>query len=197
MKFNKVFCFAFTAAFIITCFLCCGGKKEAEAKTRAAVKEAPAQTAKAASDAVEPSYVGAKKCKMCHKGKRKGEQYELWQKRGHAKAFKTLQNEQSKEIAKKMGLGDPSTEQKCLKCHITAEHIKEEGVSCEACHGPGSLYKKVSIMKDEAKAKTLGLIEPDEQLCLKCHNKQSPTYKPFVFAEASKTIAHPLPGKGK
>lgn len=38
-------------------------------------------------------YVGVKKCKMCHKGERKGSVYEKWMERAHAKAFETLKKE--------------------------------------------------------------------------------------------------------
>ncbi len=161
----------------------------------------------------EPAYIGVNKCKMCHKGKKKGEQYELWLKRGHSKAYETLKNEQSAKIAKKMGIKDPVTDPKCTECHITADkvvkvkgkdfNLKEEGVSCEACHGPGSKYKSPKIMskakykKDpegqHKKALAAGLIEPNKELCLKCHNKKSPTYKKFVFKEAVKKVTHPIP----
>ena len=35
-------------------------------------------------------YIGVKKCKMCHKGEKKGEVFEKWEKSTHAKAFETL-----------------------------------------------------------------------------------------------------------
>ena len=51
----------------------------------------------------------------------------------------------------------------CLKCHVLGKDIdpaelestfnKEDGVQCETCHGPGSEYKKLTIMKDKQKAK--------------------------------------------
>jgi len=76
----------------------------------------------------------------------------------------------------------------------------EEGVSCEACHGPGSQYKSLKVMKDIAagtvKGADVGLATPDKTLCVKCHNTKSPTFKEFKFEEAAKKIAHPLPKKG-
>ena len=51
---------------------------------------------------------------------------------------------------------------RCLKCHAPladkAPELKAEGVTCEVCHGPGSDYKKLNIMKDKAAAAKNGLI---------------------------------------
>jgi cytochrome c peroxidase len=72
--------------------------------------------------------------------------------------------------------------------------IKEdEGVSCESCHGPGSVYKSMSIMKSKEKSLAKGMTEPTEAVCKTCHNEESPTYRPFNYAEAVKKIAHPNP----
>lgn len=152
-------------------------------------------------------YIGVKKCKMCHKGAKKGEIYEKWTKRGHAKAFTTLGTDEAKKVAQKAGVkGDPQQAAECLVCHVTgykADAAKtltmEEGVSCEACHGAGSKYKSLKVMKGitagTMKGADYGLIEPDEKTCKTCHNPKSPTYKEFKFEEAVKKIAHPLPAK--
>jgi hypothetical protein len=148
-------------------------------------------------------YVGVSKCKMCHKTKKSGNQYELWLNGPHAKAYETLASEASIEIAKGMGIENPQTSDQCLSCHTTAHGIDvelkeetlttEEGVSCEQCHGPGSAYKKMTIMKDREKSIANGLIIPTEESCVECHNKKSPTYKPFKYEERVKQIAHPVP----
>lgn len=148
-------------------------------------------------------YVGVSKCKTCHKTKKTGNQFEKWQNGPHAKAFEILATEESKAIAKEKGIDDPQKSDQCLSCHVTANGVAaelkeetltmEEGVSCEQCHGPGSGYKKMSIMKDRAKAIEAGLLIPDEKTCLACHNENSPTYKPFVFEERVLLIAHPVP----
>ena len=54
--------------------------------------------------------------------------------------------------------------------HATAETKTE----CEACHGNGADYMKMTIMKDPAKAKEAGLIaKPDKASCLaKCHKPE-------------------------
>jgi Cytochrome c554 and c-prime len=153
-------------------------------------------------------YVGADKCKMCHMSEAKGNQYGVWMKSTHAKAYETLAGEKALAIAKEKGLAKPPQETaECLGCHVTgsgkpaemfaASFKKEQGVSCESCHGPGSDYMKMNIMKDQAAAVAAGLIMPDEKTCTGCHNDKSPTFKGFVFKEAFAKIAHPNPAKAK
>lgn len=154
-----------------------------------------------------PQYIGVKKCKMCHNSKRSGAQYKIWEGTPHAKAYETLGTEEAKAVAKKMGIDDPQKSDKCLVCHVTgygkdksmfASSFKmEEGVGCEACHGPGSEYKSMKVMKGiykgELKAEDYGLLMPDENHCKTCHNEKSPTYKKFDFKTFWEKIAHPVP----
>ncbi|MCK4879627.1 MAG: cytochrome c family protein [Bacteroidales bacterium] len=149
-------------------------------------------------------YIGASKCKMCHLKPAKGEQYNVWLKGPHAGAMKTLANEESKKIAAEMGIADPTTDPACIKCHSTVGSVDAkliasakmaEGVSCESCHGAGSMYKGASIMKNRDLAMQKGLVDPTEELCKTCHNEESPTYKPFNYAEKAALIAHPDPSK--
>ncbi|MFC2089665.1 cytochrome c family protein [Bacteroidota bacterium] len=147
-------------------------------------------------------YIGAPKCKMCHMKPDKGEQYNKWMEGPHANAMKTLSTDAAKKIASEKGIADPTTDAACVKCHSTVGHIEkslvagikmEEGVSCESCHGPGSMYKGASIMKNQELALQKGLIVPTEDLCKKCHNAESPTFKGFNYAEYSAKIAHDDP----
>lgn len=149
-------------------------------------------------------YIGASKCKMCHNKPAKGEQYNVWLKGPHASAMKTLSSEQSMEIAKAKGIADPTTDAGCIKCHSTVGHIDaklvasikiDEGVSCESCHGPGSMYKGASVMKNRELSMQKGLILPTEEVCVTCHNEESPTYKPFNYEEKVALMAHPDPSK--
>jgi len=139
--------------------------------------------------AQEFKYIGADKCKMCHNKPEKGAQYDSWAAGPHANAMKSL-------------TGADATNPKCLKCHSTASAVDAkaiatltaaEGVSCESCHGPGSRYKAIPIMKNQAQSLANGLIIPDEKLCRTCHNEESPTFKGFDFAKYSAKIAHPNP----
>jgi hypothetical protein len=151
-------------------------------------------------------YIGADKCKPCHNKASTGDQYAKWLKDPHSQALKTLSNDKSKEYAKKNGIADAAKDAKCLKCHSTYDAVDAklrssilatEGVSCESCHGPGSAYKSPSVMKNVAQAKTMGLIVPDKELCVKCHNKENPFHKEFNYDTFWAKIAHPNPAAKK
>lgn len=154
-------------------------------------------------------YIGAQKCKTCHNTEKSGKQYDIWAKSLHADALKSLSSEKSLKYAKDNGIADPTKDPKCLDCHSTFAMIDkalidpqgkltlEEGVTCEACHGPGSEYKSMQIMKDPAKSRANGLIEPNEKVCVGCHNEKNPFHKPFNFTEVVAKIAHPTPKAAK
>ncbi len=152
-------------------------------------------------------YVGVKKCKVCHNTKKIGKQYTIWKNGPHAKALQSLASKEAMDYAKKHGIADPSKDAKCLNCHSTQATVDKklidpkgkmtvaEGVSCESCHGPGSAYKKMSVMKNHKKALANGLILPTQKVCETCHNKKNPFYKPFDFKKYAAKIAHPIPKK--
>jgi len=166
--------------------------------------------------AADHKYVGAAKCKTCHKKELIGDQYGEWQKGKHAKAYEALKSDKAAEIAKEKGLSGPAYESdKCLKCHMTGHGLPatafdkkplkaSDGVQCESCHGPGSDYKKKKTMSDHDKAVAAGMWEPgkDEKICTACHNDESPTWdaaKGFDYEERKEKIAHSIPEdvKGK
>ncbi|MFQ5514454.1 MAG: cytochrome c family protein [Myxococcota bacterium] len=164
-------------------------------------------------------YVGLKKCRSCHKKQLMGNQYGVWKKGPHAKALETLKTDKALEYAQEKGLEKaPHEADECLKCHVTgygepAERFskgplrKADGVQCESCHGPGKDYRKKKTMADRDKAVAKGLWEAgtDEQICLKCHNDESPGWDPerftladgrktgFDFEQAKEKIRHPIP----
>ncbi len=136
--------------------------------------------------AQEFKYIGASKCKMCHNKPAKGAQYDKWAAGPHAHALDVLK-------------GDEKNDPKCLRCHSTAVCVGEasvasldvsEGVSCESCHGPGSVYKSAGIMKNQKMALAKGMILPTEEVCRGCHNEESPTFKGFNYEEYKAKIAH-------
>ena len=172
---------------------------------------APAHGAKRA-----PQFSGVTKCRTCHEKQDIGDQYGSWRASPHARAFETLGSEAAKKIAAQRGLGpDPRQIDACLACHTAAHdepkdrvarsYKDEEGVSCEACHGPGSIYRSKQIMLDHTKSVANGLIEPGAETCARCHNPRSPSWDPsrytladgskagFDFGQARAKIAHPVP----
>jgi hypothetical protein len=190
---NPLFCALAVAAAVMLLFVV-GAQAQAAAS-------APAQEKPAAH-----KYVGSDACKMCHASEAKGNQYGAWLKSMHAKAFETLAGEKAVAIGKEKKLAKaPQEEAACLKCHVTGagkaadlfmpNFKKEQGVGCESCHGAGSDYKNMALMKDKAKAVEAGLVMPDEKTCTGCHNQESPTFKAFVFKDMVAKIAHPNPAK--
>lgn len=142
------------------------------------------------------TYVGAGKCKMCHKSEKRGQQYPLWEARKHSQAYAALTTDKAAEVAQGAGIDNPAESEKCLKCHGPVAEFKEEGVNCEACHGPGSAYKKMSIMKDHAQSVENGLVEyasPDDikTKCLSCH--EAAHESTFDFEAAWEKVKHPRP----
>ena len=82
------------------------------------------------------TYIGAKRCGMCH-----FEEFAQWNKDRHSKSFGLLPAKYQK---------DP----KCLKCHTTGygepsgfRDIRSTpnlaGNTCETCHGPGSRHEEI------------------------------------------------------
>jgi Zn finger protein HypA/HybF involved in hydrogenase expression len=140
--------------------------------------------------------ISIKKCAMCHKKDDKGNQYGKWQSMGHAKAYERLATEEAKAVGAKLGIDNPQTSGKCLKCHSTAYFFTEElqteevsvenGVSCQSCHGPGADYKKKSVMESREESIANGMVYPaKEKSCTLCHNDTSPTWKADRYTTAS------------
>lgn len=148
------------------------------------------------------SFEGVQVCGVCHKTEKAGQQLKIWQDSKHASAYKTLLSEEAKKYSPDV---EPSKNPKCLKCHTTgygsdaklfgAKFKVEDGVQCEACHGAGSAYKSLKVMKVKADAIKAGLAdhEKKEEYCVTCHNSESPTFKGFEFDKMWAKIAHPVP----
>jgi len=146
--------------------------------------------------------VGAQKCQICHRTENQGQQYPIWEKSNHSKSFAALNTPQAASAAQALGVKDPTNDPLCLKCHAPlfdkAPDLKAEGVSCEVCHGPGSEYKKLSIMKNKDEAVKNGLkpyanADAAKAWCLTCHEKAHG--KSFDFAAAWDKIKHTIPPK--
>ena len=148
------------------------------------------------------TYIGAAKCAICHKTEKQGQQYPIWQGIKHSQSFAAFTTPQAADVAKQANVQNPAECPDCLKCHAPlfekAAELKAEGVTCEVCHGPGSEYKKLNIMKDKALSKQNGLIiyetpEAVKKQCLTCH--ENAHGKSFDFAAALEKIKHNKPAE--
>lgn len=124
-----------------------------------------------------------------------------WQEKDpHAKAYKTLMSEQSKRIAKNLGLTNAYEADMCLDCH--ADNVPQErrakgfqisdGVGCEACHGGAVewLGVHVSGLADHSKNIAAGMFPTETplaraKLCLSCH-----------LGDKDRVITHRIMGAG-
>jgi cytochrome c553 len=170
-KFWIILLVVLTAASFCLTVLAQEGKKEAK------------------GEKAEYDYIGVDKCVLgpCHG---KDPAYTTWLETKHATAYDGLTDEQKK---------DPEY----IKYYTTGETKRGEllpGVQCEACHGPGSGYKTMKIMKDRDLAIANGLIMPDSTSCLSCHHADAPEKvaaiaKDFNYQAKIKTGIHALPSK--
>jgi hypothetical protein len=67
--------------------------------------------------------------------------------------------------------------EKCQTCHkvqvtswLETKHATlTPPLDCESCHGPGSEYRALKIMKDPEAARAAGLVDPAAEFCATCH----------------------------
>lgn len=143
------------------------------------------------------TYVGIKKCKKCH-----FKQYKSWKKTKMAKVLEILKPGVSADAKTKAKLDpqkDYTKDPTCLACHTTGygqpggyiipttpadekQAKANAGVTCEACHGPGSRFAKIhdDVMKNNRTYKfeefyAVGQQQPDARSCTSCHNRRNPT----------------------
>jgi excinuclease UvrABC ATPase subunit len=152
------------------------------------------------------TFIGADACSMCHKTEKQGSQFSIWKSSAHSKAFETLLTDTANQIAKAKGFSEPASKTwECLKCHVTGYNLDvtmlgkkfkvEDGIQCETCHGAGSAYKDMKVMKDKKISIEKGLIVHDklEDFCESCHNNESPTFTKFDVNESWDKIKHKVP----
>jgi len=152
------------------------------------------------------SFVGASTCKMCHNSEKAGKQFDIWSSSKHAQAYKALQTKEADSIATAKGFKTPAAKtDACLKCHavgynadaasLGAKFKVEDGIQCESCHGAGSDYKDMKVMKNKEDAVSKGLMlhSDGEKFCVTCHNSESPSFKGFNYAEMWSKISHTIP----
>ena len=142
-------------------------------------------------------YVGTNSCAAanCHGGDGSGppwtSSYSDWVQRDrHARAYTVLLGERSRRMVRALGYKRPAHKAAtCLNCHalppVTGgkpEHdrrLATDGVSCEACHGPASLWIARHVRSDwpvvkQRQAAELGFYDTDDvrmrtRACTGCH----------------------------
>lgn len=160
----------------------------------------------ARSGAQEHSYVGAKKCKVCHL-----KEYNSWAQTKMANVIDLLKpgaRAEQKIKAKLDPNKDYTNDTNCVGCHTTgfgkpggfkdlASTPELVGVGCEVCHGPGGTYLQKEFMslqnKEYKKADLVkvGMVgEVTKAQCEQCHNPKSPFFKEFDFAGRVKEGTH-------
>lgn len=119
----------------------------------------------AASAWSQPGFVGAERCKLCHR-----DVYESWRRTPHAST----------------GTVDVDVGERCNTCHATEARTRRRGVQCEACHGAGGDYWPAEVMIDPDKASMAGLERPTEAVCRRCHdNDEADHDRGFVMPSGS------------
>jgi len=147
-----------------------------------------------------PRYVGSKACLSCHTAHEEGNPGLVWLQSAHSHAYWRLAADWALYLGRLRpqyaDLEDPIADGRCLLCHVAgrqeddalfaATFREEEGVSCEACHGPGSLYVEPEVMADREAFLAAGGRIPDESTCRGCHRRS----EQFDFGEFSGKIRH-------
>ncbi len=115
----------------------------------------PAKNASGPETYAQFQFLGAQSCSAaaCHNAGPPaagagGSEYATWVCQDkHARAYEVLCNERSRRIMKNLGRHSADADSLCLSCHVLPHwdevktrvqpsYFKEDGVSCESCHGP-------------------------------------------------------------
>ena len=114
-----------------------------------------------------PSFTGSERCGVCH-----AQEFAIWQRTGHARAFATLEKAQQ------------DYNPKCVSCHSvgygqTSGFVNTkatpglENVGCESCHGPSSPHP------DQV---ATGYGGSNTSFCVTCHTREnSPDFNPATY----------------
>jgi hypothetical protein len=149
-----------------------------------------------------PRYIGARRCLECHLAADHG-QGVAWIRSQHAHAYWRLSGDWARYLAglrpHYRDVEDPVSDERCLLCHVTGSQDPDaiyaasfrpaDGISCEACHGAGSLYANAEVMPEREAFLANGGRIPDQSTCRSCHRNP----ENFDWDERWPQIAHPRP----
>lgn len=106
-------------------------------------------------------FVGWQSCATsgCHGGGKGDDQVLIWKKDPHARAYGILISERSQRMAEALGIGEAAKSNQCTQCHspmhsaapeLVSSKLKQpnQGVSCEACHGPAESWLRFHTRED-------------------------------------------------
>ena len=195
-----------TTVWMIAAALCVtAGARQARSQEAAAARGVGAEAPAEADSPRLPRapYVGGEACSDCHRGA-----YASWLGTKHARSHVLLDTAEGRAIAAGMGvvgnLG--ATGSKCLDCHVTAADVgsehrlpgfrAEEGVQCEACHGPGGGHVAADLKVGRSFVLASRMEIPTRERCLRCHETE-PSHvaalgtPPFDYDRLLERIRHP------
>lgn len=152
------------------------------------------------SKSQSPRYVGSAACMSCHNDNERGSPAVSWMRSRHGHAYWRLGADWALFLASRrpnyQDLDTPIADDRCLLCHVTGRqnddalfadsYRAEEGIGCESCHGPGSLYMDPEVMADREAFLANGGLLPNEDTCRSCHRRS----ENFVFDEMWPKVAH-------
>ncbi len=129
------------------------------------VQSAVAAPAIQSNQPANPSYAGPDSCKQCH-----ATLVERWTETRHAKAFSSPVFQQD--------WSQKGSQISCLECHTTGYDSQsgkyaQEGITCEACHGPFQSGHPDQPMS----------IKADANLCAKCHKSTTDEWRSSVHGQ--------------
>jgi len=173
IKFSLASAFISGACLLLVAALT--GAQQAKEKSEVSKVQHPSGAAEPTPPANQ-TYIGVTKCGSCH-----FEKYQDWRKsqEKHAKAFEIMPASTKENAA-------------CLKCHTTgfgepsgfhtAADRALAGVTCEACHGPGSIHaelskpfankKQLAPEQDKIARDSIYRMLP-QNVCVTCHDSRA------------------------
>ncbi|RME38770.1 MAG: hypothetical protein D6788_06780 [Planctomycetota bacterium] len=127
-----------------------------------------------------PLFVGQERCRSCHASHGSAQPCSLHRISRHAESFTALRRPEAVSIAALSGVVEPPVRSRyCLECHATgaeegprwwqATFHAEDGVQCEACHGPGSLHVEHPARTASPYSNRPLIRRGSRQRCTECH----------------------------
>ncbi len=131
-------------------------------------------------------YLGSGKCLRCHTGLT-APHVERW-KRVKFESFNVIQE------APDFIDGDDEYRKTCYECHTTGYNKKtgtysEEGITCEACHGPGEVYGYFMDVGKALEGQKIARITPAYNVCgsnTGCHRSRRHEMRVKYFRDSEK-----------